>query len=277
MDPQRKRHAFGQHFLKDPRICNAIVEAALNDAHTFGCKTLLEIGPGRGAITDLLIERQRSEPGKYSFILVEKDRDLAAGWRESQPGVTVECADFLRLPEERWISSPPVAVVSNLPYSAGTAIVIALAKHPDKIPTMTLMFQAEVAQRLYAQPGTKSWGSLSIWIQNRWDVKRLLHVPPGAFHPRPKVNSEVVSFHPRKEPRIVIAPTAEADQHWEKLLKVCFLHRRKMLRSALPKNSIWSRALEKSGIDPTLRAEALSWENWEQLYRASLAGSDNVG
>jgi 16S rRNA (adenine1518-N6/adenine1519-N6)-dimethyltransferase len=276
MEANRKRHAFGQHFLKDPRITGAIVDAALSDARAFGCKSVLEIGPGRGALTDLLIERLRDDPKK--LILVEKDRDLVSDWKACpEPFLSVESGDFLRLPPETWSSEPPIAVVSNLPYSAGTAILILLAKYTSLIPTMTLMFQAEVAKRLYAVPGTKEWGSLSIWIQNRWDVKRLLHVPPGAFQPRPKINSEVVTLHPRKQPKIAVPETTEADLHWEKLLKICFLHRRKMLRAGVPKNSVWSAALEKSEIDPTLRAEALSWEQWAQLYEASLAVSNIVG
>lgn len=267
-----KRRALGQHFLKDRSIIQKITETGVRLALEKGCRALLEIGPGKGAITDPLHELLGSQRQIERFILAERDRDLVALWREKAIA-TVEEGDFMDLPEERWLGLTPLAVVSNLPYSAGTAIATRLAEHPDKIPVMVLMFQAEVAQRLRAESGTKSWGSLSIWIQNRWDVEKLLFVPPGAFAPPPEVDSEVVVLRARAEPRLPIPLHSPEDGLWQQLLKTCFLHRRKMLRAGLKGHPRFFDGLQKSGIDPTKRAEALSWDEWQKLFAASAGKS----
>jgi 16S rRNA (adenine1518-N6/adenine1519-N6)-dimethyltransferase len=141
------------------------------------------------------------------------------------------------------------------------------------------MFQAEVAARLRANPGDSAWGSLSIWIQNRWEVRKLAAVPPGAFAPPPDVNSEVVILQARERNRLTpespagsprTDPRAEAE--WEatldRLLRAAFRHRRKMLRSGLPKNSSFASALDKAEIEGTRRAEELEWAEWQRWMTA---------
>ncbi len=271
MDPHKKRRAFGQHFLKNPSICQGIVDPFVENAGKLGCKAILEIGPGRGALTEPLMKAIESLPGLQEVFICERDREIAADWRARLPfrkPTSILEGDFLDLPDEQWLKTAPLGVISNLPYSAGTAIAVKLARHPDKIPVMVLMFQEEVAKRLRAEPGTKDWGSLSVWTQNRWNVTKLMSVAPGAFAPPPKVNSEVVIMTPRSEPRIPI-PTREAEEAlWEGLLKTCFAHRRKMLRSGLPASGPWRNALEASQVDGTKRAEALTWDDWKRLYEA---------
>lgn len=270
MDPYKKRRAFGQHFLKDTVIANEIASTAVQSAVEAGCTSLLEIGPGRGAITRPLFQCLSEQSLILNFILCEKDRELVSYWKEQlqtaqgTTPVTIEEGDFLELDESIWLKSTPLAVVSNLPYSAGTAILVRLAQHPHLIRVMVLMFQAEVAKRLRAQPSTKEWGSLSIWIQNRWEVKRLLEVPPKAFKPPPKVNSEVVILTPRAKPQVDVAEDPKSQALWESLLKACFQQRRKMLRSSL--HGPFKAAFEASGIDGTRRAEALNWDQWRTLY-----------
>jgi 16S rRNA (adenine1518-N6/adenine1519-N6)-dimethyltransferase len=266
-----KRRALGQHFLRDRSVIDKIAGAAIDEAHRLGCHALLEIGPGKGAITRPLLDRLEADPrGIERVILAERDRQLAYEWRASagdrllqKPELIVEECDFNTLADEKWLGTLPLAVASNLPYSTGTAILQKLARHPLEIPVMVLMFQAEVAARLRAEPGTKAWGSLSIWTQNVWDVRKLCSVPPGAFAPPPDVDSEVVVLTRRPKPRVQVADNAR----WEELLKACFAHRRKMLRSGLPEGP-FRAALARSGIEPTLRAEALSWEQWQSLYQA---------
>ena len=266
-----RRRALGQHFLRDRGIIDKIARTAVEEAHRLGCRALLEIGPGRGAITRPLLERLEKDPrGIERMILAERDRSLAHDWHEAsrdrlvhQPELIVEECDFNELADERWLGTLPLAVASNLPYSAGTAILQKLARHPREIPVMVLMFQAEVAARLRAEPGTKAWGSLSIWIQNSWDVRKLCAAPPGAFAPPPDVDSEVVVLTRREQPRVKVTDP----ERWEALLKTSFMHRRKMLRSGLPEGT-YRAALERSGIEPTLRAEALSWEQWQHFYEA---------
>lgn len=267
------RRALGQHYLKDSKVINTIADTAIELALKKSCRAILEIGPGKGAITFPILVRRATEPSLEEVILIERDRSLVEGWQSREPNARIEAGDFLDMPEEKWLTSAPLAVVSNLPYSAGTAILTRLARHPSKIRVMVLMFQAEVARRLRADVSTKEWGSLSIWIQNRWDVKKLLHVPPGAFSPPPDVDSEVVILEPRSEPRIAVPGDAQSEALWEKLLSVCFAHRRKMLRSGLPKSGPdggkWIKTLELSGVDGTKRAEALTWEEWQKLFAAA--------
>lgn len=268
MPAQGKRRALGQHFLKDQALANAIAERGVKEALESGCKSLLEIGPGRGAITLPLFEQLKNSPSIRNFQLIEKDEYLAQKWKEQETGhpFSVRVGDFLEVPESEWLghSDLPLAVVSNLPYSSGTAILDRLARHTESIPVMVLMFQAEVAKRLRAEPSTKERGSLSIWIQNLWDVEKFLAVPPHAFAPPPEVNSEVVILKRRAQARIPNTTNPEDAVIWESFLKVCFAHRRKMLRSSLP----WRNALELSGVDGTKRAEALQWQEWEQLFQA---------
>lgn len=264
----RKRRALGQHFLKDRKIAQLIAETAIDQASIHSCATLLEIGPGKGAITHLILDRLSQKESQPSIILCEKDRELANYW-ENHPStipIQVNQADFLDLPESQWIHRPPVAIVSNLPYSTSIAILNRLMKSEKKIPTMTLMFQSEVAERLCAESGIKSRGSLSLYVQNSWEIQSICHVPPRSFRPPPKVNSEVILLTRRQKPRIAVEPRL-----WGSLLKASFAHRRKMLRSFL--SGEFKNALEVSQVDGTKRAEALNWEEWEKLYRALEATS----
>ena len=133
---------------------------------------------------------------------------------------------------------------------------------------MVLMFQAEVAARLRAEAGEKARGSLSLWIQNQWDVKKLLFVPPRAFSPPPEVNSEVVTLTRREVPRIQGSTDSALAPLWQSLLKVAFAHRRQMLRKVLKTSDLWRNALELSEVDGTKRAESLQWEEWDRLFQA---------
>ncbi|HUP56366.1 MAG TPA: 16S rRNA (adenine(1518)-N(6)/adenine(1519)-N(6))-dimethyltransferase RsmA [Bdellovibrionota bacterium] len=267
MPAHGKRRALGQHFLKDTSVIDRIVDRGLELASEHEVKSLLEIGPGRGALTLPLLERLGRAPSIARFTLCERDRDLAANWRAFDVGnrLLVREGDFVTLPREEWFGEAPIGIVSNLPYSAGTAILDRLAREHESIPFMVLMFQAEVAQRLRAEPGTKAWGSLSIWLQNRWDVSRLIAVPPGAFSPPPEVNSEVVVLLRREKPRVEVTD----EKLWEDLLKACFAQRRKMLRSALSSRKPYRSALDASGVDVTKRAEALDWSEWNRLLSAA--------
>ncbi len=251
-------------------IARQIAEIALEQAVQHECRGLLEIGPGKGAITLPILERwsaQASPALAQNFLLVERDFQLAANWAQtdSQPfSPKVIEGNFLDLLPEQWLHQKPLAVVSNLPYSVGTAILDLLARRWDEIPVMVLMFQSEVAQRLRAAPSTSKRGSLSVWIQNRWDVQKMLDVPPRAFLPPPDVHSEVVMLTRRKTPWVSFPADEGHEQLWEKVLKTCFAHRRKMLRSILP----WRNVLEEAGVDGTKRAEALQWQEWDSLFQA---------
>jgi 16S rRNA (adenine1518-N6/adenine1519-N6)-dimethyltransferase len=280
MPASPRRRAYGQHFLRDQKVIDQIVATTFEAVERHGARGLLEIGPGQGAITTPLLEAFLNSKVER-FLIVEKDRGLANEWIDRVRGkekVELVEADFLKVNSEAYLSPHPLIVVSNLPYSAGTAILQELAAFPLEIPAMVLMFQAEVAARLRAVPGEKAWGSLSLWMQNRWDVKKLLSVPPRAFAPPPEVNSEVVLIEARKVLRVPCPPCPEPEfnekwlstwsSNWEKLIRIPFLHRRKMLRSGLPKDSVWKEALSAAEIDETKRAEELSWDDWERWLTA---------
>lgn len=241
------RRLFGQHFLKDPSVCKKIVDHFLEKSHA--AEQLIEIGPGRGALTQILLA-QTQKP----VLLIEKDRDLVAFWK----GQNVLEADATQLDYGSLLKTH-TGILSNLPYSAGTAILLQLVRFPQKICHMTLMFQKEVADRLLAQPGKLT--SLAISVQNHWEVKPLLTVKPGAFSPPPKVDSQVISMQPRSQPMIT-ADTLALDR----LLKIAFKQKRKMLRSVLGKGSVALQALETVGIDPTRRAETLNFVEWKKWF-----------
>lgn len=259
-----KRKAFGQHFLSDDQVIQGIVNATMDSLSRHAGHSLLEIGPGRGAITRPLLNRL---PADQKFYVAERDRVLIDFWKpESRIHQLLE-GDFLEQPDELLVSLGKTIVVSNLPYSAGTAIVVRLCEMGSQIPEMILMFQAEVAKRLYATPSTPDRGSLSLYIQNEWDVKRLLVVKPESFDPPPKVMSEVVVLKRRENPHIPL-PDLAARKKWNHLLKTAFQHRRKMLRVNF-NGTQWKSALDQSGVDPTLRAEALDWKEWILLWQHS--------
>ena len=263
-----KRRAYGQHYLKDSRVIDKIVGATLEFAQKNDSKTILEIGPGRGALTLPLVQRLGAD---QKLLIAERDAGLVTHWREvALPKTELFEGDFLDLPESLWLR-PNLTVVSNLPYSAGTAIFTRLAAHPKQVSSLTLMFQQEVAFRLRAEQQTKSWGSLSIWTQNQWEIQKLISVSPQAFMPPPDVDSEVVTLIPREIPYVDTSPDPEG---WNQLLKTFFAHRRKMIRSGIPKTGVFRTAFETSGIDGTKRSEALDWAEWKKLYQAFLVAKE---
>ncbi len=273
MSGANRRKAFGQHFLIDQKIIDQIVDKTFALAKNDQAKTLIEIGPGPGAITRPLIEKFKSVGSIENFFIVEMDRRFADHWRETTQDhseeIVVVSQDFLKVDLEPLLAKTPVHVVSNLPYSSGTAILLKLCEYPERIPAMTLMFQKEVADRLRAEPDTSDWGSLSLWVQNRWDVERLCLVPARAFRPPPKVLSEVVVVTPRKTVRI--AGSEQNPALWNQLLRLAFAQRRKMLRSSLPKGSPFIMAMLEAGIPETERAERLTWDQWNTWFSKLVA------
>jgi 16S rRNA (adenine1518-N6/adenine1519-N6)-dimethyltransferase len=262
-----KQKAFGQHFLKDATIIQTIVDDALRAVKRHPGSALLEIGPGKGAITRPLLA---GLPLEVPFHLAERDRELIEYWSGESRVKTFLKGDFLDQPDEAIAALGPLVVVSNLPYSAGTAIVVRLCERSTQISEMVLMFQAEVAKRLYAKASTPDRGSLSLFIQNEWDVELVCKVPPGAFNPPPKVMSEVVRLTKRETPRMDLTGASQIAE-WNGLLKLAFQHRRKMIKGNFS-GSPWKLALEKSGVDPTKRAESLEWEEWIRIWNSRSEG-----
>ena len=232
----------GQHFLTDPRILGRIVDAL----DPVPGETVLEIGPGKGSLTRVLLARG------LKVVAIEKDRKLAEGLA----GVDVICGDALRV---EW---PRVAkVIGNIPYYI-TSPLIEKALSPPPRKCVVFLVQAEVADRLAAPPGGKTYGALSVGVQAVCRVEKLFEVAPGAFKPPPKVRSAVVRLTPLGAPLI----RAEEVGPFRVFVTACFSKRRKQLKNAVPGlNAVEIRAL---GVDPEVRPERLPPETFVRLMRA---------
>lgn len=233
----------GQHFLTDRHYIDRIVAAIapLRSDH------MVEIGPGPGALTTPLVE------GVDHLHVVELDRDLAAALRErhAPSAVTVHEADalefdFAQLPA-------PLRVTGNLPYNVSTPLLFHVASFADRIVDCTFMLQKEVVDRMVAEPDSADYGRLSVMLQYRFAMRRLFLVPPGAFHPPPKVDSAIVRMVPLGPDRL----RARDDAHFHQVVLAAFGQRRKMLRNTL-KGLVTADAFERAGIDSQRRAETLS-------------------
>lgn len=248
-----RRHALGQNFLIDPLVAQRTVDAAeLSDG-----SSVLEIGPGHGVLTRPLLAS-----GAQVFA-VEIDEKLAAALSESAPpALTVERADFLRFDLER-LPPGPMSVVANLPYSTGTAIVERLLTEPERFPRIVVMLQKEVANRLAAAPGSRSYGSLSVLTALWAEASVVLDVPPSCFRPPPKVDSAVVRLDVAPHPRVAV----EDPDAFRRVVRAAFGQKRKMLRNTLRAafGDAAAGILERTGIDGRRRAETLSLEEFAVL------------
>ncbi|HET7729363.1 MAG TPA: 16S rRNA (adenine(1518)-N(6)/adenine(1519)-N(6))-dimethyltransferase RsmA [Usitatibacter sp.] len=249
----RPRKRFGQHFLTDRHYLRRIVEAI--DARPGD--SMVEIGPGTGLLTAELA------PKLDSLHVVEIDRDLAAALRERfAGGVVVHEGDAL---EFDFASLPaPLRVVGNLPYNVSTPILFRVASVADRVADCTFLLQKEVVERMVAAPGTEAYGRLSVMLQYRFAMDKLLDVPPGAFTPPPKVDSAVVRMVPLGHGR----PRARDDERFAALVGAAFAQRRKTLRNAVRAIAA-ADAFTRAGIDPGRRGETLSVAEFIALSDAS--------
>lgn len=273
-----RRPKLGQHFLTSEPAAGRIVEA-LGDLSQ---ATVLEIGPGRGALTALLAQKARR------LIAIEIDRVLAAQLRmqfAARPDVEIIEGDILKI-ELDTVFGPkpgslrpglqyqpePVRVVGNLPYYITSDILLRLLDYHRYFSTLVLMVQKEVADRLAAAPGGRDYGLLSATVQLYGRVERLFTLPPGAFSPPPKVHSSVVRITIRPQLESLRVPEAE----FLSFLKTSFGQKRKTLWNNLKTryDEVALRAaLARSGVKPTVRAEALPLEKAAALFHVLEGGS----
>jgi 16S rRNA (adenine1518-N6/adenine1519-N6)-dimethyltransferase len=247
-----------QHFLVNRGLCRRIVDLA----KLTPTDRVVEIGPGRGALTALLLE----QAGEVWAI--EVDPLLAGQLRErfgDRPRFHLMKQDALRVAFEELAA--PFKVVANLPYAVASPLLIQLLQARRSIPLMVLMFQREVAERLVAKPGSRTYGFLSIVAQLYAEVKLELTVSPGSFSPPPKVDSAVVTVTPRPQPAIPL----DDDAAFLRLVRHGFAHRRKTIRNSLRHIPLTTEQvtalLDRAGLDPMRRPETLSLEEWGQLSR----------
>ncbi len=254
----RPRKRFGQHFLADrtfiERIVGAVAPAATDH--------VLEIGPGRGAITRPLLATG------CRLTVVELDRDLAARLRtrsEKEPRLTVIEDDALRVDLTALAGDQPVRLVGNLPYNVSTPLIFHFLQHLPAVVDQHFMLQKEVIDRMAADPGSKAYGRLSIAVQVCCRVTPLFDVPPTAFDPPPRVWSSVARLEAVDDHRLSANETAVLDL----LLKQAFSQRRKTLRNGL-KKLLPEAALLAAEIDPALRPENVPVEGYVRLVRTSI-------
>ena len=248
----RPRKRFGQHFLNDGAVLNRLVSAFEPAAG----QRIVEIGPGLGALTDVLVGRAAGA----AVTVVELDRDLAQRLRRrySPRRVRVVRADILGFDlggvaaAEAEGCGARLRLIGNLPYNISTPLIFRLLEQVEHIQDMLFMLQREVALRLCAVPGNKNYGRLSVMAGLQLDCEPLFDVPPQAFDPPPKVNSTALRLTPKKRPLL-----PRDRRLFEALVATAFSQRRKTLRNslaALAQNDHFTRA----NINPTLRAETLS-------------------
>ncbi len=267
----RAKKSLGQNFLRDEGVVNRIVDALdlRND------ETVIEIGPGQGALTGVLLERAAH------VVAIEFDRDMIAlletrfGNRSNfaliaDDALQVDFADVRTGSGSHWVLHPrprnPVAtapgsvkLVANLPYNISTPILQRLMEQRHIFSTIVLMFQREVVERITAKPGGKSRGFLSVLVENAFETEYLFEVPPTAFHPVPKVWSAVVGLTPKQS-------SVSDESLFREILSASFAQKRKTLLNNLkPRYKNAAVVLEKTQIDGRRRAETLTLEEWIRL------------
>jgi 16S rRNA (adenine1518-N6/adenine1519-N6)-dimethyltransferase len=249
----RPRKRFGQHFLHDRGVVNRILDA-------FDPKpgeTVVEIGPGLGALTRPLLERL---PHLH---VVEFDRDLVARLHADFPSgrLSIHQADALKFDFHTLLpAAGKLRIIGNLPYNISTPLLFHLLDQQDVVSDMLFMLQKEVVERMAATPGGKDYGRLSVMLQSRVQVEKLFDVRPGAFTPPPKVDSSIVRLVPYAVPPVHI----EDRPSFARLVQAAFAHRRKTLRNNL-KGLLAAETIVATGIDPERRAETLTLDEFAAL------------
>lgn len=251
------RKRFGQHFLRDDNIIQAIINAL----HPKSDEQIVEIGPGLGALTFKLL------PLVHKLIVVEFDRDLIPELKAKSKAfgeLIIHQADALEFDFSQLAHEPnSLRLIGNLPYNISTPLIFHLLENTQIIKDMLFMLQKEVADRIVAQVGDKAYGRLSVMVQYFCRAENLFPVPPSAFYPIPKVDSAVIRLIPHaKIPYLAKNFTLFAD-----VVRLAFNQRRKTLRNSLH-TLINPEQLLHIGIEPTLRAENLSVEDFVKISNA---------
>ena len=250
----KAKKSLGQNFLTDRNILEQIANVtAIKD------KTILEVGPGTGNLTSFIL---KNNPKKV--IVIEKDNDLAENLNENfKDQLTIINDDILNI-DENLLFNEKVVVFGNLPYNISTEILsrwIVNLKDNFWFDHLVLMFQKEVADRIIAKPNTSTYGRLSILSNWKLDVKKICDIKPESFSPRPKIDSSLLFFSPKKNFHKINDP-----KNLEKITRIFFSHRRKMLKK--PFNQLFNgdqNVLDKLKIDLNLRPQNLDFDTYYQL------------
>ncbi len=258
----RAKKRFGQHFLSDVTLLTRIVDAA----DLTGTETVLEVGPGLGALTAVLADHAAR------VVAVEIDRDLIHGLRERLHGrgnVTVVEGDILERPVAELLAqagaTEPYVVVANLPYNIAAPVLRRFFEGAARPRRMVVMVQLEVGEAMAATPGRMSL--MSVATQVYGDARVVMKLPPGAFSPPPKVHSAVVRVDVLSAPRVDVPVEA-----FFRVVRAGFGNPRKQLRNSLSfglhvKQDVIDNVMKDAGIDATLRPQMLSIDDWQSIAR----------
>jgi 16S rRNA (adenine1518-N6/adenine1519-N6)-dimethyltransferase len=257
----RPRKALGQNFLNDHNIIRKILAAS----DLKPTDRVLEVGPGRGALTELLAERAGQ------LVAVEFDRDLAALLRErfaGQDQVTIHEQDILKVDFEQLLGNDSYKVVANLPYNISTPVLFRFLEERQRFSRLVVMLQKEVGERLAAPPDCSDYGILTVLFRQWFEVRREFLVAPGCFFPPPKVDSVVISLTPLAASRVVVGNQLL----FERLVKAAFAMRRKTLWNCLKSSELadagqLEQVLASCAIDGRRRGETLDIEEFALLAR----------
>lgn len=261
----RPRKRLGQHILRS----RAILERVVQEARLTSEDTVIEIGAGLGDLTSLIASKAKR------VIALELDTRLLDHLRERfscQPHVEIINEDALKWPIAQAIEAldRPRKVLGNLPYNVATRILFRFVSFSQELDLMAFMFQREVAERIVAVPGSSSYGALSVLLSLRWTARVAFKVPPGAFYPKPKVESALVVLEPKENP-----PDVPDEELFRQIVQGAFSKRRKTLGNAL-KGLPWAEeeklgeVFSRAGVDPRRRAESLSLQEFLQLTREAM-------
>lgn len=248
------KRSLGQNFLVDQNICRKIVDALDIQPGDH----VLEIGPGRGALTRHIIERK---PGRY--VVLEMDEALASDLEHQYPDIEVVRGDALAYAWEGLATADGWKIVSNLPYNIASPLIWEIVSRCE-FTRAVFMVQLEVGQRLAAKSGGRDYGALSVFVQSFARVEMLFKVPPQVFRPQPKVTSAVLRFflHPQR-------PNQEDTLRLAGTLRMCFQQRRKQLSTILKSKGIADcvAMLLALDVDPAQRPETLGPERFQALAK----------
>ena len=251
------RRSLGQHFLLDLNITRRIARAAGD----LTAATVIEVGPGPGGLTRALLERDVKR-----LYAVEADRrcvDALSALTDAARGRLEVIADDATRIDIATLGAPPRHIVANLPYNVATVLLIKWLRTAASFAGMTLMFQKEVAERIVAGPGSKTYGRLSVMANWLCETRLCFNLPARAFTPPPKVASSVVHLEPYEK-----TTSAEEWSAMETVTAAAFGQRRKMLRSALrPLDVDTATLLSRAGVDPAARAERLTVAEFATLVQ----------
>ncbi|MBI5659673.1 MAG: 16S rRNA (adenine(1518)-N(6)/adenine(1519)-N(6))-dimethyltransferase RsmA [Nitrosomonadales bacterium] len=257
MHKAKKR--FGQNFLLDGRIIADIIGAIRPEP----ADNMVEIGPGLGALTRPLLRHLNR------LHVVEIDRDIIARLENEYPKdqLVIHAGDALKFDPS--LLPAPLRIVGNLPYNISSPLLFHFSEYAGRISDMHFMLQNEVVERMVAAPSTPAYGRLSVMLQYRFRMEKLLDVPPEAFRPAPKVDSAIVRMVPLPEKKVLVRD----EKLFAKIVAAAFGQRRKTLRNAL-RDYLNEEGFEKLGVDARLRAENLGVSEFARIVDFFAAGRD---